>query len=117
MSSLSSLFNDPNFASEWVETTAHDGIPLIMNISQENGGLFLQFTKNGALWASGTASICGQNGQVSAHINGNQIQLGSAAPFLLHMALGGGATFSLNLSDPESLQISTTGWSSHFAPR
>jgi hypothetical protein len=116
IATLGSLFNMQSFPTSWTETTAADGNPLVMTVSQQNGGLFLQFMKtNAGLWASGTASICSQGGAVTASITKDQIKLGSAAPWVLRIALSNGATFSLDMTS-DGLTISTTGWTSNFIP-
>ncbi len=117
LNSLAAVFHTEEFSSRWVETGARDGQPLVVTITPERGGLFLQFVKTGAgLWASGTADICNDRGGVTATISGDQIKLGPAAPFLLRMGMGGGATFRLSLQGSSSLQISASGWSGRFAP-
>lgn len=116
--SLKSIFSDEGFASQWIETTANDGKPLIMNLTEKEDKLFLSFvkTKEG-LWASGTANICKEDKIIKAIITEKQINLGQAAPWIMRMSMKSGATFELTMIRPKVLKISTFGWSGEFIPQ
>lgn len=112
------LFNDTSMPIQWDETTANDGKPLLVDIGEKDGRLFLQFikTKEG-LWAEGTAKVCkGQDG-ITAEITKKDIKLGEAAPWILRMSMKGGATFKLLREKADKLHISTFGWGGDFVPR
>ncbi len=115
--SFQKLFGDETYPLHWEETTADDGKPLIVKITEEKGKLFLEFvkTKEG-LWASGTADICEDSGEIVAAISKEQIKLGKAAHWAIKMSMSNGAKFKLTKSKPLVLKISTFGWSGEFVP-
>lgn len=117
-SSFKLMTKDPEFPMNWIETTANDGKPLKVDISERNEVLHLEFnkTKEG-LWASGTADICLVDGVLKASISKDQIKLGEAAPWVLRMSMKGGADFKLEKIKPGVLKISTFGWSGEFIPK
>ena len=46
------------FPLQWEETTMDDGKPLVMSIVENNGSLFMEFTKTGeGLWAESRGVI------------------------------------------------------------
>lgn len=116
LKSFRSLFADENFPLTWSETTADDGKPLVVKITEANNRLFLQFvkTKEG-LWAEGTADIC-KDEEIVASISKEQIKLGKAAHWAIKMSMSGGAKFKLKLLRKNTLKISTIGWSGEFSP-
>ena len=116
-SSFKLLIKDPEFPMNWIETTANDGKPLRVDISEKADMLHLEFnkTKEG-LWAAGTADICQVDGVLKASISKEQINLGDAAPWILRMSMKGGADFKLEKTKPGVLKISTFGWSGEFVP-
>lgn len=116
LKSFRALFGDENFPLLWNETTADDGKPLIVKISEENNKLFLQFVKtNEGLWAEGTADVC-RDEDIVASISKDQIKLGKAAHWAIKMSMSGGAKFKLKLLRKDCLKISTVGWSGEFVP-
>lgn len=117
-SGLKKIFNVEVFATHWIETTADDGKPLIMNLEEKENKLFLSFvkTKEGP-WASGTADICKKDKIIQAIITKKQINLGNAAPWVMKMSMKSGATFELTMIRPNVLKISTFGWSGEFIPQ
>lgn len=116
LSSFRKIMGNESFPLLWRETTADDGKPLIVKISEENGKLFLQFvkTKEGP-WAEGTADIC-KDKDIVASISKEQIRLGKAAHWVLKMSMKGGAMFTLKMIKDNVLKISTFGWSGEFVP-
>lgn len=114
---LAKLFKRESFPATWRETTANDGKPLVVKISERDGRLHLEFdkTKEG-LWAKGTADVCAGKKSVEAAISKKQIKLGDAAPWILRMSMKGGATFTLEQPEPGKLHIGTFGWSGDFVP-
>ena len=116
LKSFRTLFGDENFPLTWNETTADDGKPLVVKITEEKNKLFLQFvkTKEG-LWAEGTADIC-KDEEIVASISKDQIKLGKAAHWVIRMSMKGGAKFKLQLLKKDVLKISTIGWIGEFSP-
>lgn len=112
------LLKDANMPLVWVETTADDGKPLVVTISELGRKLHLEFdkTKEG-LWASGGADVCMVEGNVVAHITKDHIKLGKAAHWVVKMSMSGGAKFTLKYSAPDKLHISTFGWKGDFTPQ
>ncbi len=115
LKSFRELVGDENFALSWIETTADDGKPLVVKITEVSDKLFLQFvkTKEG-LWAEGTADICKED-EIVASISKEQIKLGKAAHWAIKMSMKGGAKFTLKMTD-KKLKISTLGWKGDFVP-
>ncbi len=118
MKSFRNLLQDDSYPLHWEETTADDGKPLVVKITEEKGKLFLEFvkTKEG-LWASGTADICEDEGEIIAAISKDQIKLGKAAHWAIKMSMSNGAKFKLIKLKPLILKISTFGWSGEFIPK
>lgn len=116
LNSFRKIMGNESFPLLWRETTADDGKPLIVKISEEKGKLFLQFvkTKEGP-WAEGTADIC-KDKEIVASISKDQIRLGKAAHWVLKMSMKGGAKFTLKMLSNGVLKISTFGWSGEFVP-
>lgn len=116
LSTFRKIMGNESFPLLWRETTADDGKPLIVKISEEKGKLFLQFvkTKEGP-WAEGTADIC-KDKDIVASISKEQIRLGKAAHWVLKMSMKGGAKFTLKMIKDDVLKISTFGWSGEFVP-
>ncbi len=114
---LKTVLNEPDFQSHWIETTANDGKPLKMDISDREGKLYLEFdkTKEG-LWASGSTDVCKVDDKFEAQITKEKINLGKAAPWIMRMSMKSGATFKLQKLKPGVLKISTFGWSGEFVP-
>jgi hypothetical protein len=118
ITALRALLKDESMPLVWVETTADDGKPLVVTISELGRKLHLDFnkTKEG-LWASGGADICAVDGKVIAHITKDHIRLGKAAHWVVKMSMSGGAKFTLKYSAPDKLHISTFGWKGDFVPQ
>jgi hypothetical protein len=118
ISSFRRLLGDETYPLHWEETTADDEKPLNVKITEEKGKLFLEFvkTKEG-LWASGTADICLEEGDIFAAISKEQIKLGKAAHWAIKMSMSNGAKFKLIKLKPLVLKISTLGWSGEFIPK
>ncbi|MES2528936.1 MAG: hypothetical protein V4598_17755 [Bdellovibrionota bacterium] len=118
LKSFRELFDNETYPLTWEETTADDGKPLVVKITEEKGKLFLEFvkTKEG-LWASGTADICKDEGEIVATISKEQIKLGKAAHWAIKMSMKNGASFKLIKLKPLILKISTFGWSGEFIPK
>lgn len=114
---LRALVQQPGFALRWQETTMADGKPLVVTLSERDGGLHLQFVKlHEGLWAEGPASVCIDNGVVEAALPRHGMRLGPAANWLLRQSLAGGARFALALVPGGRLRIATPGWSGMFLP-
>ncbi len=118
LAGLKTLLNDPQFPLVWIETSADDGKPLVVTLSERDAKVHLEFdkTKEG-LWASGGADICKIDGKVVAHITKDHIKLGKAAHWVVKMSMSGGAKFTLAYLAPNSLHISTFGWKGDFVPQ
>lgn len=117
ITSFRKLFSDANYPLVWEETTADDGKPLIVTISEKDGKLFLEFDKTReGLWASGTADICKEE-EIVADISKEKIKLGKAAHWVLKMSMKDGAKFTLTKLKPLVLKISTFGWKGEFVPK
>lgn len=116
IASFRKMFGDEKYPLEWIETTADDGKPLVVTISEKENKIFLEFnkTKEG-LWASGTADIC-KDEEIVADIRKDQIKLGKAAHWVLKMSMKNGAKFTLTKLKPLVLKISTFGWKGEFIP-
>lgn len=114
--SLKTLMKNENFALNWTETTADDGKPLMVSISEKDNTLHLEFIKNKeGLWAKGTARIC-KDKEITASITKKDISLGKAAPWVMRMSMKDGAKFTLKMIKSDVLKISTFGWSGEFIP-
>ncbi len=46
----------------WAETSADDGVPLVINIFESEKGLNYKATKGGQLWLKGSVDVCANGG-------------------------------------------------------
>lgn len=94
-----------------------DGMPLLVQVSDQEGRLALRFVKTRAgLWAEGPAEICRSDSGIEARIPREAIRVGPAAPWLLRQAMGQGARFLLARLPDGQLRIGSAGWSGVFQP-
>lgn len=114
---LRQLVQDNAFPNEWIETTADDGKPLVLKMSNKNEKLYFVFdkTKEG-VWAEGPIEVCKSGEKLLVKISGQDIKVGSEAPRLIRWSMSGGATFRLQLKSKELMHVSITGWSGDFIP-
>jgi hypothetical protein len=102
---------------KWEETTMDDGKPLVMSFAENNGSLFMEFTKTGeGLWAESHCVVCKTGTNYEARFSGKQIRLGPAANWILRYALRNGGKFTLTKLGTDRLRISTSSWSGIFSP-
>ena len=103
--------------SGWSETTADDGKPLQITVSEKEGKLYMVFNKtNEGIWAEGPAQVCESEGSLKLRVTGKMIKLGSAAPWPIRFTMSGGANLGLKFKAADKLHVSTTGWSGDFVP-
>ena len=114
---LRQMVQDNAFPNEWIETTADDGKPLVLKMSNKNEKLYFVFDKTReGIWAEGPIEVCKSGEKVLVKISGKDIQVGSKAPRLIRWSMSGGATFRLHLKSKELMHVSITGWSGDFVP-
>jgi hypothetical protein len=114
---LGVMLGNPIFPLQWEETTMGDGKPLLMSIVENNGSLFMEFTKTGeGLWAESRGVICKTGTDFEARFTGEQIRLGPAAGWILRHALKNGGKFKLTKLGADQLRIATSSWSGIFSP-
>lgn len=117
LSEFGLLLGEQSFPLKWEETTMDDGKPLVMSIVENNGSLFLEFTKTGeGLWAESPGVICTTGTDFEARFSGQQIRLGPAAGWILRYALRNGGKFTLTKLGSGQLRIATSSWSGIFSP-
>ena len=115
---LALLLTENSMKEKWLETTANDGKPLKIDISEKDGHLYFVFDKtNEGIWAEGAAEICKEDKELLLKVSGKDIHVGPKAPFPVRMSMSGGAKFRLSFKKPEVLHVSTFGWSGDFIPR
>ena len=101
------------FKLDWRETTANDGKPMMLNITEKGGKLHLVFDKtNEGVWGSGEIKIC-KNGS-SYSIVASDMQPGKKTPFLLKGAMSGNKTFNLEIPSHNNIKVSGGGWKGTF---
>ncbi|MDO9008517.1 MAG: hypothetical protein Q8K57_15440 [Thiobacillus sp.] len=114
---LGLMLGNQIFPLKWEETTMDDGKPLVMSIVENNGSLFMEFTKTGeGLWAESRGVICKTGTDFEARFTGEQIRLGPAAGWILRHALKNGGRFKLTKLGSDQLRIATSSWSGIFSP-
>lgn len=103
-------------AGSWRETTMTDGKPLILDIAERDGRVFIRFVKAAeGLWAEGHADICGAPAGVHARLRQDDLVLGPAANWFIRRVLRqGGARFDIARLPDGRLRVATTGWSGEF---
>lgn len=114
---LRELLSDQNFPTEWIETTADDGKPLMLKMSDRDERLYFIFDKTReGIWAEGLIEVCSEKDGVVVKISGKDIKLGEKAPRLIRWSMSGGANFKLKLKQKDKMHVSTFGWSGDFIP-
>lgn len=94
-----------------------DGKPLVVSIVERNGGLLLEFIKTGeGMWAEVAGVICKSGLDLKLRTTKEQICLGSAANWMLRLALANGGLFTLQRPAANQLRIATHGWNGRFVP-
>ena len=117
LADLKQLLADQVFSLQWEETTMDDGKPLMVTISEKDGGLSVELVKRTkGLWADISGQICQTDKEMEIRFTGQQIHFGPAASWVLRYALGNGGKFTLTRIDAKQLRVATTGWSGIFAP-
>lgn len=108
-------FLGKEFHPLWVETTANDGKPLLVEMSTKGEKLYFTFNKtNEGIWAEGLVSVCKEKKDLVVKISKKDIKIGPKAPRVLRWSMGSGAKFKLRLKDERNLHVSTFGWSGDF---
>jgi hypothetical protein len=111
------MLGDQTFPLKWEETTMDDGKPLVVSILEINGHLVWEFIKTReGLWAESVGAICKTGTDLETKFTGEQIRLGSAANWVLHLALQDGGKFILTRIGTGQLRIATSGWNGVFSP-
>lgn len=114
---LRQMVQDNAFPHEWIETTADDGKPLVLKMSNKNEKLYFVFDKTReGIWAEGPIEVCKSGEKLLVKISGKDIKVGREAPRLIRWSMSGGATFRLHLKSKELMHVSITGWSGDFVP-
>lgn len=74
-----------NVKTKWQETTANDGKPLIIFISDGGAGLIYSAKKAGVLWLTGNVSVCGSAAVTNITLKNTQAT--SEVPMLARLGL------------------------------
>lgn len=109
---LDNIYN--GFSPTWIETTANDGKPLHLTISNAGNSLHLVFTKGGKPWARGNGSICGAGTSFSVRIPA--VTWGEAAPRFVRGNRSANFAVRVNAAT-NRIRVSQGGWSGTFRPR
>jgi hypothetical protein len=72
--------------ARWQETTANDGKPLVISISDGANGLVYSASKAGVPWLSGNVSVCRRSGSIT-EITLKNTKATSNVPMLARLAL------------------------------
>lgn len=115
---LLKLVGSEEFHAEWIETTQDDGKPLMIKMQSQKDRLYFIFdkTKEG-VWAEGLIRVCKNQDKLIVKISKEDIKVGDAAPWLIKMAMGGGAEFKLQITSKDKMHVAITGWSGDFIPQ
>jgi hypothetical protein len=74
-----------NVKARWLETTANDGKPLTISITDGANGLLYSAKKAGALWLTGNVSVCLSSGATEITLSNTRTT--SEVPMLAGLAL------------------------------
>ena len=74
-----------NLKARWVETTANDGKPLAISITDGANGLLYSAKKAGALWLTGNVSVCRSSGATEITLSNTRAT--NEVPMLARLAL------------------------------
>ena len=118
ISELKVMLGDQAFPLKWQETSMDDGKPLVVNIAENRGALYLEFTKTSeGLWAESSGVLCKTATGLETRFSGEQIHVGPAANWVLRYALKKSGKFTLTQLGSDQLRIATSGWSGTFSPK
>lgn len=98
--------------ASWQETTANDGKPLIIVITDGGSGLVYSASKAGQPWLSGEAAVC-RSGNATKITLSNTKATGNV-PMITRMALP--STLSANIVN-DQIKLAGGAWSGTFVGR
>ena len=98
-----------NVKAIWRETTANDGKPMTISITDGAHGLLYSAKKAGVLWLTGKVSVCLTRG--APQITLSNTRATSNVPMLARLALP--STQSAQIVD-DQINLGGTGWSGTF---
>ena len=96
--------------ARWQETTANDGKPLMISISDGATGLVYSASKAGVPWLTGNVSVCRRSGSVT-EITLKNTKATSNVPMLAKLALP--STQSAHIVD-DQIKLGGGGWGGIF---
>jgi len=95
--------------ARWLETTANDGKPLTISITDGTNGLFYSAQKAGELWLTGNVSVCLSGGATEITLSNTQAT--SKVPMLAGLALPSSQSAQI-VND--RIQLGGGGWGGTF---
>ena len=98
-----------NVKARWLETTANDGKPLTISITDGANGLLYSAKKAGALWLTGNVSVCLSKGATEITLSNTRAT--SEVPMLATLALP--STQSAQIVS-DRIKLSGGGWGGTF---
>lgn len=101
------------FHTHWRETTADDGKPMLLRITEQGNKLHIVFEKTrDGLWGSGEVEVC-KKGSKYEIVSAN-MQPGKSAPGMIRGMMNGSQKFNLQINSASSIKVWRFGWSGSF---
>ena len=101
------------FHTHWRETSANDGKPMLLRITEQGDKLNMVFEKtHDGIWGSGVIEVCKKGSKYEIVATG--MQPGSAATNLIRGMMNGSQKFNLQINSASSIRVWRFGWSGNF---
>lgn len=97
----------------WQETTADDGKPLNISVSEQNDQLYVDVVKGGETWIAGLAEICERDEKVTVRLK-KGMKIGESVPTIVSMALKADPELTMKKRGPDKMRVSTLAWGGDF---
>jgi hypothetical protein len=95
--------------THWVETSANDGKPLNIYISEGRNGFSYVAKKDGAVWLQGNMSICASSDKIKVTLLNTKAS--DSVPFLARSMMSGDQTATISNNQ---FKLGGMGWNGNF---
>jgi hypothetical protein len=95
--------------THWVETSADDGKPMNIYISEGKGGFSYVAKKDGAVWLQGNMSLCMSSNKIKVKLMNTKAS--DSVPFLARSMMSGDQTATISNNQ---FNLGGMGWSGNF---
>ncbi|MBY0452617.1 MAG: hypothetical protein K2P92_06245 [Bdellovibrionaceae bacterium] len=101
------------FHTNWNETSADDGKPMMLRITEQADKLHIVFEKTrDGVWGSGDIEVCKKGSKYE--IVSTAMRAGRGAPMLVRGMMNGNQKFNLQINSNSSIRVWRSGWAGNF---